>query len=192
MNAAQARYIKIRDTEGPDDLINEIHNRFNFPFIEGEGPWIAGGLIRRIVMGETLGGTDVDIFFASTEQFEECGAVGPDAVQVGGEILPVSYVMTRYYKTAEDVLDDFIFTACQFAMDGQKLVMGRQSIQHNHEKILVPVSPKGGFLKIVNKYVDNYGFSLSPEMQARLDNLDQSALSPSDREYVHFLMDDNG
>lgn len=40
------------------------------------GPWVAGGAVRRFMANETLNGADVDVFCSSAEQFDDvCFAI---------------------------------------------------------------------------------------------------------------------
>jgi hypothetical protein len=135
------------------------------PALTPQGPWLAGGALRRTLAGQSLD-SDYDFFFASQEQFDEfckqvkerggwqisknehnttlkMPSVAPEPI---GEdeftpYLPeieVQAITTRWYASLEDVLDSFDFTICQFGYDGETLVCGDYSLWDLGRKRLVP------------------------------------------------------
>lgn len=111
------------------------------PPLSPTGPWVAGGLLRRVVAETSLDGTDIDVFFANEEQrirFEEA-LVGKGAqikrvgetlsvftmyVPATGDTTEIQCIYLRYYSSPEDVIDTFDFTICQIAHDGTDFVFG--------------------------------------------------------------------
>lgn len=107
------------------------------------GPWIAGGALRRTLIGMPLD-SDVDYFFrdaAQKEAFQE--AILASGARIVGQRehattyefpredagpLIVQAITMAYYPTLEDVLDSFDFTITQFGYDGLALVCGEFSL----------------------------------------------------------------
>ena len=108
-----------------------------------EGPWVAGGALRRTLLGMALD-SDVDYFFRDAGQkavFQD-EILGRGARVVGqrehattyevpredSEPLIVQAITMAYYPTLEHVLDSFDFTITQFGYDGSALVCGEFSL----------------------------------------------------------------
>ena len=114
------------------------------PPLGPEGPWVAGGAVRRTLAGEALD-ADVDVFFRDWRQeaefalgLEERGFAlveatihhrryrgAPDAA---GRELDVQLVHFARHADAESLVDSFDFTICQFAYDGATLTYGSRSL----------------------------------------------------------------
>ena len=150
------------------------------------GPWLAGGALRRTISGQRLD-SDYDFFFAGEEQFEQfcidmkksggwisssnqhCStfclpSTAPDQGKEG--ILPelkVQAIKTRWFDSAEHVIDSFDYTICQFAFDGSKLVCGELSLWDLARKRLAPhkISYAVASLRRLMKYA-NQGFHVCP------------------------------
>ena len=119
------------------------------PSIGVDGPWIAGGAVRRTLQGEKLD-SDFDFFFRDEAQavaFEkalsEAGAVKmaetdkattwtfPAEMPEEGVYLPemrVQAIKFAYFATSEAVIDSFDFTLSQFAYDGDAVFVGPFSL----------------------------------------------------------------
>ena len=112
------------------------------PPLSAGGPWIAGGAVRRSLMGETLA-SDIDVFFASRKQLhsfkEEILKRGGRLVsenelnttfelELLGRKVPVQCVHVALFPTATAVIDSFDFTITQFATDGRSLWCGEYSL----------------------------------------------------------------
>lgn len=127
-----------RSTDNVDDLaIFKIVG--HLPCLSESGPWIAGGAIRRTLLGEALS-SDVDVFFASPDQMNTFiaelggGKVSESEhnttflVMVGDETMPIQCIHFAFYDSAESLLDSFDFTITQFATDGASLWCGEFSL----------------------------------------------------------------
>lgn len=112
------------------------------PAISKEGPWIAGGAVRRTFTGEKLD-SDFDFFFANEAQattFKDAlrakGAkqsaetekaftfILPTEMPEDGVYLPemkIQAIQFAYFADAESLIDSFDFTISQFAYDGESL-----------------------------------------------------------------------
>ncbi|MCI0558112.1 MAG: hypothetical protein MN733_06425 [Nitrososphaera sp.] len=119
------------------------------------GPWVAGGCIRRLLLGDDPFESDVDVFFASETQKEEwvvrIKAMYPQAVSLAnannitidcGEVLGVKRlklqaVHVAYYETPQAVIDSFDYTICQLVTDGQTLENGEFTLWDLARKRLV-------------------------------------------------------
>lgn len=133
------------------------------PELAEAGPWIAGGAVRNTLTGNSLD-SDWDFFFADeaqSEKFEdglsEMGAKLlsktdmnstyvlpsdiPEGTEGDGVYLPemkIQVIKFKYYKSAEEVIDSFDFTLCQFAYDGQSITVSPFALWDVSRKKLVP------------------------------------------------------
>lgn len=107
------------------------------PSIEKNKVWIAGGAIRRTLLGQELE-SDVDLFFKNESElkkfriaFEKLGANKMSennhqmtysyyVKELNKEYI-IQFVIINYYINIEALLDSFDFTITQFAFDGEKL-----------------------------------------------------------------------
>lgn len=109
-----------------------------------EGPWIAGGSVRRMITDGKMGDGDVDYFFKSQAQFHEfCmkirteptfkildEKVNPNNQQWTLKVpaslseVKVQAINFDYFENVERLLANFDFTVCQFAYDGTNLHCG--------------------------------------------------------------------
>jgi hypothetical protein len=114
------------------------------PQISPEGPWIAGGAIRRTLIAEPLE-TDFDYFFKDEWQLEAFTAhVTAQGLvklretehhihyrgKIGNEEKErdVQAIKIAFYENAAAVIDSFDFTICMFAFDGETLTSGEHAL----------------------------------------------------------------
>jgi hypothetical protein len=117
-----------------------------------EGPWVAGGAVRRTLAGKGVSDSDVDLFFASAEQLASCRAAleakgGKQkresehnieyAVAIGESEYRVQFIRISFYSSPEAVIDSFDFTICQFVTDGKDVICGPYSLWDLSRKRLV-------------------------------------------------------
>ena len=104
------------------------------------GPWIAGGAVRKSYLNINMGESDWDIWFKSPEQFVEAEnklkALGAQQVYTSsnaisykfqddnGTIHNVQIIRKRFYDNAEQIINGFDFTVCQLVTDGNRVIMG--------------------------------------------------------------------
>ena len=127
-----------------DDVENNVLFKIleKLPNTSEQGPWIAGGAIRRTIINKPLE-SDFDFFFKDEEQMRqfciEMGNIGfietasnehnkTFAGTVDKKNILVQAIIIRYYNTIEDVLDSFDFTITQFGYDGINLYCGDYSL----------------------------------------------------------------
>lgn len=111
------------------------------PSLGEGGPWLAGGAVRRVLIGDPLDSSDFDIFFANKEQYESfidglknLGAkktAENDKNEVWSyydqeykKTAIIQLINFRHYSNVEELLDSFDFTITQCAFDGQTLFVG--------------------------------------------------------------------
>lgn len=151
------------------DVLAEEHELFRaldrLPAVSENGPWLAGGALRRTLLREPLA-SDYDFFFASQEQFDGFAAkmkkrgawlvsknehnatfrlpskgpepTGENEFSAYQPEIVVQAITTRWYSGIEEVLDSFDFTLCQFGFDGEDLVCGEFALWDLGRKRLVP------------------------------------------------------
>lgn len=116
------------------------------------GPWIAGGALRRIVMGvDEL--SDFDIFFASETQkdkwikgIKESFTVVSEqknefntclVIEFNEKKIVLQAVHIKYFENPSAVIDSFDFTICQYVSDGTILGVGEYTLWDTGRKRLV-------------------------------------------------------
>ncbi len=134
----------------------------------GGGAWMAGGAIRRTLIGHSLD-SDFDFFFKSAEALAAWEAGLPSGLTlvretehhkhwrgtIAGSDLPVDIqaIRFRFYESAEEVISSFDYTVTMFVLDGDDLVttpyalwdLGRRKLAIN--KITYPVATMRRLLK---------------------------------------------
>lgn len=110
------------------------------PALGSAGPWIAGGALRRTLLGKEPD-SDFDFFFRSAEQLTAfCadleargftkiretihhvhyrGKIGDSGID-----RDVQCIRFAFYETAQAVIDSFDYTICQLAFDGNTVTLG--------------------------------------------------------------------
>lgn len=139
------------------------------PPVYPNGPWLAGGALRRTLLGKEPT-SDFDFFFLNADQLREFedrliasgltlvretehhkhyrGKLGDDPTE-----RDIQLIRFAYYASAKAVVDSFDFTICQFAYDGTTLTtgefalwdLGRKRLAVN--KITYPISSMRRMLK---------------------------------------------
>lgn len=105
------------------------------PSVRPEGPWLAGGAIRRLIATGDHSGSDYDYFFSSDKQqkdFEgfmkdhKAKIVRTTETNVTWKLgeHTIQQIKVRNYKSLDDVLDSFDFTICQCGWNGKKFFVG--------------------------------------------------------------------
>jgi hypothetical protein len=96
-----------------------------------EGPWLAGGSIRRTLSSLPLDEGDFDIFFKDEDQYNTFKPFFTDgpiklpkspnsetySLHKNDKDYKIQLINTYYFKSATDLLESFDFTICQFATD---------------------------------------------------------------------------
>jgi hypothetical protein len=142
------------------------------------GPWVCGGLVRRMRCHESLNGTDVDIAYPSGAEIPieympyEVGISmkAEDmyfAEEIGDSLNVSMFTIEKalgHVVSVYDLLDPFTLTCCQFATDGRVIVYSRQGLYDAQQKVarLTPNQPYRGH-KLIRKYRDIHGFELTQE-----------------------------
>lgn len=104
------------------------------PPLSAAGPWLAGGAIRRAVTGKPLD-SDFDLFFSGPDQLQEAlswlkkrGAVvtstREQVITLAHDDRRIQLISFGFYQTPDECIDAFDFTICQFATDGESLIVG--------------------------------------------------------------------
>lgn len=146
------------DTETVDRITSVI----------GRGAWLAGGALRRTLIGHSLD-SDFDFFFKSADALEAWADILPSSLKlvretehhkhyrgtIEGSELPIDVqaIRFRFYETAEQVIDSFDYTVTMFCLDGKDLVttpyalwdLGRRKLAVH--KVTYPVATMRRLLK---------------------------------------------
>lgn len=168
-----------------------------------KGAWIAGGAIRRTLIGQSLD-SDFDFFFRDETALEEWQAKLPDTFSLVRETqhhkhwrgvpegfdraLDVQAIKFAFYDSAEAVIDSFDYTITMFALNGTDLVttpealwdLGRKRLAIH--KVTYPVATMRRMLKYTKQ-----GFTACAGCMATLFRetaKSPEALAAIDVEYV--------
>lgn len=151
--------------------------------INPKGPWICGGAVMKTYLGEPLD-TDIDIFFASQEQFYEAvvsmtsnATLTKDTTfsktfdfvieHKGKESRKtVQLIQFVFKEKASEIIDIFDLSVCQIAFDGKRVVacdgvledIKNKRVRVNIDKIQQPGSTLKRFVKYASR-----GYSISME-----------------------------
>jgi hypothetical protein len=139
-------YPSIRTPKKVDlfDLISEL------PLDLTNGPWIAGGFVRKLYHGIDISSGDVDIFDSSVENLTDIGILIKSILQsteytTQKSKYSMSYITEHYkiqlitykrYRSLDELFKSFDFTICQYAYDGKKYKTGEHTIFDEKNKII--------------------------------------------------------
>lgn len=162
------------------------------PPIGADGPWIAGGAVRRTLMSQEPD-SDFDFFFRDAEQldwfkaaleargfslFRESEHHMHYRGQIDGDpmVRDIQLIRFQFYRTAAEVIDSFDFTLCQVAFDGNTLTigdftlwdLGRKRLAVN--RITFPVSSMRRLLKYTRQGFYACNGALNELLRATADN----------------------
>lgn len=126
------------------------------PTLHPDGPWLAGGSVRRLV-SRLPQDSDFDFFFRDQSQFD---AFLADMKERGGKVtsesdfnvtfqlpavtepkapeLKVQAIRIAFHETVEALLESFDFSICQCAYDGDDMIFGQWALWDIANKRLVP------------------------------------------------------
>lgn len=167
-----------------------------------DGPWVAGGSVRRYVSG--LPHSDFDVFFRDGEQHQafierirreakvieerntntnttfiiRINEPTANLLATGKPIdIMVQAIRHQFYATPEAVIDSFDFTLCQWITDGEELVVGEFTLWDTARRRLAlhNVTLAVSTLRRILKY-SNQGFTACSGMMA--DFLQRVAENP--------------
>lgn len=142
------------------DEITHNHHIRNFikklpPLDLVEGPWVAGGSVKRLIQNEPFK-ADIDIFFSSEiqrkqylekiegmlvnkklKQFKNyidtkhttMFFIEDKSIQCLNECLEVQLISRRYYDDIEALFSDFDFSICCFATDGDNIITTEEVLE---------------------------------------------------------------
>lgn len=137
-------------TESPIlNLIKQLQEDYGLTFDINKGPWIAGGAVRKLVIGEKLGDfSDIDIFFQDRDTFNSyMGKINnyskTNKKQVGKvysssmaythhlpKLGKVQLINKQFYSSPYQLLGGFDYTIIQLVTDGITLMTGEETIEH--------------------------------------------------------------
>lgn len=125
------------------------------PSVGASGPWLCGGSLRRLILGEDPLASDLDFFFKSEAQadlfekellestsaklvFKSATARTFRVVAPGvPEPLTVQVIKLDFYESCAACIDTFDFTICQLGFDGEELHLGEFTLWDLGRKSLV-------------------------------------------------------
>jgi hypothetical protein len=114
----------------------------DLPSLSADGPWLAGGAIRRTLINMDLE-SDFDFFFKDIEQLtkfrRDIKSNGAKLInenehaetymkRIGGKDRLIQLVKMDFYESPETLLDSFDFSITQLAYDGTDLFFGKYTL----------------------------------------------------------------
>ncbi|MDY8046541.1 hypothetical protein UY416_09570 [Paenibacillus polymyxa] len=130
-----SRFTEIEDLE----LLNVLDE---LPSLSPGGPWLAGGAIRRTLIGMELE-SDFDFFFKNAEQLslfrKGIEKIGANKInenehaetymkRINGKDRLIQIVKMDFYDSPETLLDSFDFSITQLAYDGTDFYFGKYTL----------------------------------------------------------------
>lgn len=168
-------YHEISDSPGRGDLYRLL-KALPYKLHLINGPWIAGGAARRLLQGKSLIDGDIDIFFPSWQEWHKWDKALEDQEVVVRTARAHTYLINgftvqiikrRSYPQLRDLFQDFDFSACQIATDGNRIACtpsAHRDIMSNTLAYATQGRITGStILGRMIKYI-NHGFIPSPEM----------------------------
>ena len=166
-------------------------------FNMANGPWLAGGMLRKLYHNELPGKSDWDIWFASSDQFDAAVKalselngcrliyssdnaltyeyVLPGTFEDEVQVRKIQLIRAKYFTSARDVIDHFDFTVCQICTDGKTVVVGEDTVRDLKSRSLRKVKTSNivrpGIAGRLVKYIV-YGYKPVPEL---LDEIKQAS-----------------
>ena len=174
----------IRGTFDPESESKILKIIRSLGFLDlSSGPWVAGGAMRRLFMGQDLDGSDIDIFRSVTGKKYNNPFWIDEALRNRGDFK--SYAITKFYSnyimaahdksinlqvihnklfvSVEELLNSFDFTVCMAATDGWEYIMDERLLNDLKRRRIVINNPSssGNWLIRLAKYC-RYGFTPIP------------------------------
>lgn len=118
------------------------------------GPWLAGGAVRRLFLGEQLSGGDLDFFFENHTDCEHMKSMlkkkAPSVfatnhassydIEIGSATYKLQAISRKFYRNLKYMFEDFDFTVTHFACDGNHIACTPSALRDIESKNLVVVN----------------------------------------------------
>lgn len=142
-----------------------------------QGPWIAGGMGRQLVIDPTCSTfADIDVWFNNPISYESCSLrlnntfgnymyetfASDNAVTYTIGDFKVQLIRRAYYTSVEEVFANFDFTCCQIAVDQNLNTYGPGIDDARNYVLKLNKLDLRGFLARYAKYV-GYGYTMPNE-----------------------------
>ena len=165
------------------------------------GPWLAGGTLRRLLAGETFDTNDFDIFFRDVDQRnayeKQLAEAGYQEVYRCPQNLLTTYydkhdnkvqsIGVNFYSDAELVIDSFDFTVSQVVTDGLVVWIGEHTLHDTANRYinLHTLTHPNATMRRVEKYVQ-HGYHMTP---AFIDDFTSmiSLSAPANFNWEHYV-----
>lgn len=150
-----------------------------------DGPWIAGGAVRRWLDGSPLTtDTDIDVFSRTDAQFQviqdnnsgpwDCNKPGSMRLEIRGLKFDI---VRQKFDSIGHLFRTFPFTVCQYATDGMYIVTTEQAVEDNENKILRLPDPFVGKLnqEFAAKYIRKGYKPVNKQLEKMIANAPERA-----------------
>lgn len=179
-----------------------------------QGPWIAGGCVRRFLMQESPWKADINYFCADKQQFNiTCAKLETIDAQLiletkdhktyrfkytvhspmTQEVTPltIQVIRSRYKPTLQEHMNEFDFTICQTGWDGQTFHVSLAALQDLEHNTLRTTgrhhSPVGSYMRVLKYH--KQGFRPSVEclmnlIEACVNEVSESSYSDTESSVI--------
>lgn len=145
------------------------------------GPWVAGGSVRKLWFDKPWCDQDIDFFFSSIQQFDEfCSMITKNVsshtthntsnaityiVEIDDKKIKIQAIKKMFYPSYHSLLANFDFNLTQFVTDGKTMLATTSAIQDCLDNMIRPNTAfnKTPVLRRVLKY-SAYGFDPDPQL----------------------------
>lgn len=149
------------------------------------GPWIAGGSVRKSYHNIPTNESDWDIFFRNGEQFMNAVDIlkkynisdvhhSDNAITFKYDNTVIQLIRNKFYNSPRDVISNFDFSVCQYLTDGYGYIVGEHTVQDHLDRRLRYLQPtlRKELISRILKY-RIYGYYIDVE----LSNLIESSMT---------------
>lgn len=149
------------------------------------GPWIAGGAVRKIYQNKPWKTGDIDIFFKNNAQRQEWTTNLADAartkmfsyslkhqssnadtweISFEDKNLTLQFIKKYYCQSLTELWNNFDFTVCQFAADSANIIASDAAINDTNNNQLVIANKNNSCIPLRTLKYLSHGFVISDEL----------------------------
>lgn len=153
------------------------------------GPWLAGGMLRKLFNHEEPRHSDWDVWFKDFDQFKQAcdkildleGSIevyrsknaATFNVNNNTRTYKVQLINKTFYNSPQDLINSFDFTVCQLVTDGNQMLVGSYTMQDLKTRTLrladTNFLARKGILTRIVKY-SVYGYKMHHTLSSMIEN----------------------
>jgi hypothetical protein len=160
---------------------NIVSNKSSFI----DGPWVAGGSVRKVWFGKSWTEQDIDFFFANQQQFElfcdnikkfktttthsTQNAITYD-VEIDEKKIKIQAIKKNFYKSYHALLTSFDFNISQFVTDG-KIIKATASAIRDCQNNIIRANKSNGKAASLRRILKYAAYGFDPEPKLLIDSI---------------------